>query len=84
MQAQLLDPSNAKAAEKAKLMIEKVYLDQVCKKIYQCYIDGALCYILHLNDELFSKQVCQYSLPPTVSLSECNLILLFHSLAQSK
>lgn len=57
IQAELIESGSEKRAEEAKLLIEKVYLDQICKKIYQCFVDGALCYILHLNDELCTHQV---------------------------
>ncbi|KAJ6222710.1 hypothetical protein RDWZM_001255 [Blomia tropicalis] len=55
--AELIDSKHDTAAEKAKLLIEQVYLDQICKKIYQCQLDGKLCYILHLNDELCRLQL---------------------------
>ena len=47
----------AAAAEATKLKIEKVYLDQICRKIYQCTDNGEFCCVLALNDELFTKQV---------------------------
>lgn len=78
--AHLLDSGSEAAAEATKLKIEKVYLDQICRKIYQCTDNGELCYVLALNDELFTKQVlfllefwfgsfliskCLFPMPPT-------------------
>lgn len=56
IKAHLVDPTSVELAEIVKLKIENVYLDQICEKIYQTFIDGFLCYILKLN-QLVYKQV---------------------------
>ncbi|OTF70133.1 DNA-directed RNA polymerase III subunit RPC1-like protein [Euroglyphus maynei] len=58
IKAHLIDPTSVELAENVKLKIENVYLDQICEKIYQTFIDGFLCYILKLNQSVY-KQVSE-------------------------
>lgn len=56
IQANLTCATDSQLAEMVKLKIENVYLDQICEKIYQTFLDGSLCYILKLNTLVY-KQV---------------------------
>lgn len=69
IQANLITPTDSELAEIVKLKIEKVYLDQICVKIYQTFLDGSLCYILKLNTMVY-KQVGYFF------FQKCQLILI--------
>lgn len=55
IQAELIKPDDVSLAEEVKLLIENIYLDQICEKIYQTLIDGELCFILKLNSQVYHQ-----------------------------
>lgn len=55
IKALILDPLSSELAEQVKLKIEKIFLDQICEKIFQTFIDDGLCYILKLNVSIYNQ-----------------------------